>query len=249
MTAYLRLHPPVRSQYVSPRRAAPTGAVAIHTAEIMADVVGLDSAAEAVASYMTRRTDPGSYHTLVDSDSTINIVDLDDEAFHDGTGGNRWSTSISFAVKAAQWPTLPEWWVTKALERAADAAVEHSVWFHSKKGFHIPARRITAAQYRSGEAGFISHAEIDPGRRTDPGRDFPWNRFLTLYATKLNNLLSPESEEDDIMRQAIIKAYLDGGRPSGKISRDEVWAWECEAVAVGLDKVCAYITWTVSENG
>ena len=148
----------------------------------MTDVVLPDGGAEAVARYMLRRTNFGSYHDIVDSDSTVHLVGYDQESFHDGRGSNRWSTSLSFACKAHQWPTLPAAWVTGAIANGAGAARRQSGWVHSRVGFHVPARRITAAQYRSGIAGFVSHSQLDPRRRTDPGEQFPWDRFLAEYA-------------------------------------------------------------------
>lgn len=245
--AYLNAHPPARKQFISPRRAKPTGAVVVHTAEGMPDTIGPDDGAERVADWMTRRPDPGSYHTLIDSDGPLEIVELGDEAFHDGTGGNRWSTSISFATKAALWSTLPAQWVTDALGHAARAAVRHSFYVHSVRGFHIPARRITAAQYRSGIAGFVSHGQLDPGRRTDPGDDFPWDRFLALYADELAKAVTPPVTEDPdtMIEDRIIKAFLDGGRDPKLVGRDEVWGWRVEAIRTGrLDDVCAFIAWT-----
>lgn len=181
MPGFLQQHALARSQY-RPRRSEPTGGIAVHSAENITDLVLPDGGAEAVARYMLTRTTPGSYADVVDSDSGILLVDYDLAAFHDGTGSNDWSTSISFACKAHQWPTLTEWWISGAITNAAAAARRQSDWVYSKRGFHVPARRITAAQYRSGIAGFVSHAQLDPTRRTDPGEAFPWDRFLAAYA-------------------------------------------------------------------
>jgi N-acetyl-anhydromuramyl-L-alanine amidase AmpD len=35
----------------------------------------------------------------------------------------------------------------------------------------------------------VSHAKLDPGRRSDPGSNFPWERFKTLVLTTQNNPL------------------------------------------------------------
>jgi hypothetical protein len=102
--------------------------------------------------------------------------------FHEGTGGNRWSLGLSFACKAEQWPSLPESWVTGAITQGATEARAMADWVQETTGIVVPAERITKAQYNAGRPGFISHAELDPGRRSDPGTRFPWGRFLTSYA-------------------------------------------------------------------
>jgi hypothetical protein len=99
-TAYLIDHPPARSQYLSPRREDPSGVVAVHTAENAPDFVAFDGGAEAVASWISRRSDAGSYHEIADSDSAVYLVPYTAEAFHDGTGTNRHSLGLSCATRA-----------------------------------------------------------------------------------------------------------------------------------------------------
>ena len=189
MTAYLREHPNrTLPQYRSPRRARLTGAIVVHTAENTPDFVAFDGGAEAVASYISRRDSYGSYHDLVDSDSTVHLVDYDDEAFHDGTGGNRFSLGLSVATRADVWPLAPAAWRAGAVEQAAQAAARMARHVYAKRGIVVPAKRITAGQYRAGHAGFVSHGELDPGRRTDPGAEFPWSTFLTRYAELTRDL-------------------------------------------------------------
>jgi len=71
--------------------------------------------------------------------------------------------------------------VDSAIRNAAAAAWEMSKYVHSITGEYVPERRITSAEYRAGVPGFISHARVDPGRRTDPGRNFPWEMFFRYY--------------------------------------------------------------------
>ncbi len=197
MTVYLEANPnPNLRQYRNPRRAAPTGAIVIHTAENATDVNPPDTGAEAVARYISTRTNYGSYHSIVDSDTTVHVGEYGWEMFHEGTGGNRWSLGLSFACQASQWLRLPEAWVDSALTNGAIEAARMAAWVQATVGVTVPARRITAAQYRAGEAGFISHAELDPGRRSDPGTDFPWNRFLAEFADFTNQTpdLTPPQE-------------------------------------------------------
>lgn len=182
MTAYLRAHKPAIRQFRSPRRATVSGVIAVHTAENTPDFVAFDGGAEAVTSFIVGRTTHGSYHDLVDSDSAVHLVDWSDEAFHDGTGTNPHSLSISIATRADVWPWAPADWRAGAIEQAAKAAARQARWVKATTGIVVPARRITAAQARSRVPGFVTHAELDPGRRSDPGAGFPWEAFLTRFA-------------------------------------------------------------------
>jgi hypothetical protein len=178
--AYLRTHPPARSQFRSPRRATPTGLTVVHTAESVMDTVGPDTGAENVAAFIRRRSEPGSYHDLVDSDSAIQLVRYGDEAFQDGTGSNRYALSISFALKAADWPRLSPARRDAFLEQAAAAFHRQQAWLRAHDYPLTPLRRIGRAASELGHAGFITHAERDPDRRKDPGAGFPWLRFLQI---------------------------------------------------------------------
>lgn len=180
--AYLDDHPPARSQFLTTRRAVVTGAVVVHTAENTTDTTLPDGGAEAVARFISTRTDAaGSYHSVVDSDSIVDVGRYEWEMFHEGTGGNRWSLGLAFACRASQWSTLPDRWVTDAIRNGGLEAATMAAWVKSTVGVTVPARRISAAQYRAGQPGFISHAELDPGRRSDPGADFPWTMFLDRF--------------------------------------------------------------------
>lgn len=183
MTGYYLLdHTLTRSQYRTPRRAQPSGVVVLHSAENLPDVNPPDTGAEGVASFIAHRTDPGSYHRVCDSDSTVALVPYDYEAFHDATGTNPHSVGISGAFRAGQWPTPPQSWRDGCVNQMASAAADYARWLQTKRGILIPAQRITVAQARAGHAGFVTHAELDPGRRTDPGAGYPHDQFLAIYA-------------------------------------------------------------------
>jgi N-acetyl-anhydromuramyl-L-alanine amidase AmpD len=197
MAAYLVDHPPVRSQYRRPRRERPSGVVAENTP----DYVAFDGGAEAVARFIQSRTTPGSYHDLADSDSCIQLVPYEWEAFHDGTGTNSHSYGLSFATRADTWPMAPQAWRDGAIEQGAQAAARYARWVKSAHGVTVPATRITADEARNRRPGFVTHAQLDPGRRSDPGRDFPWGQFLARYATLTG---SPEPDTANRGRQLVI---------------------------------------------
>ena len=185
MSMYLEDHPPARSQFRNPRRADPTGAIVIHTAENATDLTLPDAGAENVARFISTRTTPGSYHSIVDSDSIEPVCKYEWEAFGEGTGGNRWSLHLAWACRAGQWPALPAEWVVPAINNGAIEAANMARWVRTTVGVTVPARRITATDYRNGLPGFVTHADLDPGRRTDPGEHFPWRAFLAGYAHQI----------------------------------------------------------------
>lgn len=220
--------------------------VAVHTAENTPDEVAFDGGAEAVARYEEIRTTPGSYHDLVDSDSCINLVRYADAAWHDGTGTNHHSYGLSVATRADVWPFAPPAWRAGAVEQAAQAAARYARWLHARNGTVIPAHRITAAQARARVPGFVTHAELDPGRRSDPGAGFPWDRFLARYAELVHDLLgnpapnNGETTMDDATRARFDKLEEQIGdlRAGQLISIDEgrkqygsIRGW---AAAIGL---------------
>lgn len=235
MTPYLFKHPPARTQF-KPRRAQPSGAVVVHTTENAADLVGLDSRAEQVARFIAGRTNAGSYHLLIDSDSWILLVPFTSEAFGDGTGGNPFAIHMSFACYAHEWDTLPERWIRGAMAQAREA-LAHADEYLRENGTRLTAKVLTDDEYRAHRPGFVAHGTIDPDRRTDPGQDFPWSRLL-------DQLETPED-----MYQRIVAAYLDGGRPP---SPAEVHDWIViitrNTEQLALDKWLDYITYAVNQE-
>jgi N-acetyl-anhydromuramyl-L-alanine amidase AmpD len=184
---YLLDHPPARRQFRTSRRAEPTGCNVIHTAENATDITGADGGAEAVARFIAGRTDAaGSYHRVGDRDSHVPLVPFSSEAFHDGTGSNSWSVGLALAMRAADWPRLSADDRDAYLATLVRMAVESYEWHRTHYGIIIPAVHLTVAESDAGKPGFIGHGERDPGRRSDPGRGFPWGLFLTRYARATN---------------------------------------------------------------
>jgi hypothetical protein len=181
--AYLDDHPPARSQFRCPRRAEPSGVIVVHTAESAPDFKPPDTGAEAVAAFIADRSDkPGSYHDVCDSDSIVHLVRYGCEAFHVGTYNTNWHAyGVSAAARADDWQHYPSSWVAGVTTQMANACRQYAAWLHARRGIWVPPRRITVSQCRAGVPGFISHGELDPTRRHDPGITFPWAQFLRYY--------------------------------------------------------------------
>lgn len=192
MGVYLEDHPPESAQYRAERRAEVSGGIVVHDTESPADLVGPDGGAEAVASFISTRSDPGSYHTLFDSDSILRLGRYEWEMFGEGTGGNRWAIHIAAAYRKAQWPNLPPDFRHRTLVNAARAAADAARWVRATTGIVVPAIKISPADYRARRPGFLGHGDIDPDRRTDPGwSKNDWLTFLQLYGIEMDRRRAP----------------------------------------------------------
>lgn len=183
MAVYLKDHPPARTQFYT-SRSKPVTAIGLHTAENTTDLVLPDSGAEGVARFISQRSTAGSYASIVDSDSVVRVGEYSWTMFHIA-GFNSQSLGLSWACRAAQWPTLPPDWVTAAIVNGAREAARMSAWVLETYGYPIPARLLTGQQAKAGVHGFVTHQAVEdltkPGRRTDPGRHFPFNSFFVNY--------------------------------------------------------------------
>jgi hypothetical protein len=158
-------------------RAKPVRLIVIHTAENLPDFDGSDSGAEAVAAYGASTT-RASWHSTVDSDSTIRMLPDGFTAWH-VRGYTSESLGIELATQAAKWPTAPAAWTTRILNRAADVVAQ---WCLTHD---LPPVLLDAADVAAGKKGITGHHVLDPTRRTDPGPEFPWTRFINLVTERL----------------------------------------------------------------
>lgn len=180
--------------------------VTLHTTESLADVIGEDMGAENIANYFATTTTPSSYHTVVDSDTTVRLLPagLDGTTPHTAFHCYQRNTAnlgVAIAMRAATWGSLPPAWETAALERAAtETALLCVRW-------SLPVVRIGQAEFDAGGRGISGHGLLQPEDRTDPGAQFPWARFLALVQAKVdgygNQLLPGGTTGDDDMARLI----------------------------------------------
>jgi hypothetical protein len=217
---YMLDHPNVVQQYGEKRRGGeePSGTIVVHTAENVADLIGADLGAESVARYCTIRSDYGSYHRLVDADSIIPMAPLGYEAWH-CTKTNPHSIGISMAVRAGDWKKYGAAYKTAVLRNAAKAAADAVRALERYWGVVVPIKHITGAEARAKRPGFVGHGETDPARRTDPGSDFDWPRFLQMVREELAADTAVDAEPRTFHTEWAIRPTQVREAPGGAVVR------------------------------
>src|SRR5690606_26481428 len=151
--------------------------IVIHTPETIEDFTPPYDEAERVAKYGAQTT-LASWHDTIDADSIIPMLPPTYTAWQ-VRGFNRCAIGMEIGAKATSWKRAPAAWVTGVVGSAAYRAAQHAA------SFEIPARLLFTPGKRYSSAinptgvGFVSHHALDPSRRTDPGFDFPWDKFIT----------------------------------------------------------------------
>ena len=166
------------------QRTKVSGAIGVHTAENNTCFNGPDGGAESVAAFIGSRSDYGSYHVLADADSIIHLVHPSWAAWADTTN-NVHGMSVSGAVQAGRWLEMSEGNRRQTVINMAHGAAQmvQEAVAYGLLAVPTPARRITPQEAIAGtRAGFYGHGETNPGTRTDPGKAFDWDLFLTTYA-------------------------------------------------------------------
>lgn len=169
-----------------PGRSQKIRLIGVHTCENVFDMIGEDTGAEGVARFQSQTDRPSSYQRIVDRDSTV--VCLPDEATAFGIGKlNSPTLHIAFALRAADWSDPRKAKAARPmLERGADVCAE---WCRE---FGIPLTWLAKDAAFGRSRGFIRHGTADPGRRSDPGPDFPARLFFELIATRLDGKPTPK---------------------------------------------------------
>jgi hypothetical protein len=117
---------------------------------------------------------------------------------------------------AAEWATLrpTEGRGKRMLEQCARAVVEAMGWLRTKHGIDVPVVHLTGAQALGGHPGIAKHADIDPKRRSDPGRSFPLDRLFDEIHKQRNNPVPPKEAHTVAERDFIAeiqRVYADAG--------------------------------------
>lgn len=143
--------------------------IVIHTAENLPDCEPPDLGAEAIAKYLAGTSRDASCHECVDTDSFLPMLPDNYTAWH-ARGANADGWGLEICTQAAKWDDLPQSYRDVLYRMAANRSRRAAL------ALDVPMVKTTFG----GPAGFIGHFEVDPSRRSDPGRHFDWSYFMGL---------------------------------------------------------------------
>jgi len=139
-------------------------------------------------------TNVAAYHWVCDADSVIPLAPENVIANH-AAGANRFSIGVCLTGRAGQ--TAEEWadeMSAPTVESAARLTGERA------QALGIPLRRLSSDELKAGESGICGHINVHEAfhktDHTDPGPQFPWDRFLALAQDQTNTTPSTEVDPD-----------------------------------------------------
>jgi hypothetical protein len=192
---YLLLDDPnPNGDHFYPTRNRKLLAIVMHITAGLEDLDGVDDhSAENTAQYCRTTSTEVSWHSGSDTDTWVTLLPATYTAWH-ASAYNSPTYGHEISKKHTDWRTMSDRWVASTLFVAAAGLKSVA------QAYGIPLRKATRAELdreiAKGAAGtpvgFISHSEVQPADRTDPGwvngvDTFPWARFFALM-----------TEEDDM---------------------------------------------------
>jgi peptidoglycan hydrolase-like protein with peptidoglycan-binding domain len=159
MSYYLIDNPPASKQFWPSRNNGLSGGVVIHTTE----GAGGDTAAENTAGFISRRSDPGSYHMVVDTDSSVAMMPDDYVAFGVAASGFN-STCWMIAIAARSSDLNPDDPRTQA---EVDRMGAEIVAFWQRNGFDVAEASRFIGEDVKNRPGLAHHGDVQPADRSD----------------------------------------------------------------------------------
>jgi peptidoglycan hydrolase-like protein with peptidoglycan-binding domain len=159
MGYYLLDNPPASRQFWPSRNGGLSGGVVIHTTEGS----GGDTAAENTAGFISRRSDPGSYHCIVDTDSTVMMMPDDYVAFGVAASGyNSRCWMIAIAARSSDLNSdSPE---TKT---EIDNMAREIVAFWQRNEINVAEASQFIGEGVKDRPGIAHHGDVQPADRSD----------------------------------------------------------------------------------
>jgi hypothetical protein len=190
MSFYLLDNPPASPQFYPTRTSTPTFAVGVHTSE---GPTGSGSARN-LAAFIARRTDPGSYHVIVDADDTISMVPPDYTTFSVAASGyNSRTWHICLAGRSSELD--PDDTNTQAMIVRAGAAIR-DLW--NSQGIALSAAKWIGTDALS-RPGLFCHGDVQPWDRSDAWTRHPdRSRLDQMLSDAISPPIPPTPEDDDV---------------------------------------------------
>ena len=159
MGYYLLDNPPASPQFYPSRNNGLSGGVVIHTTE----GAGGDTAAENTAGFISRRSDPGSYHMIVDTDSSVAMMPDDYVAFGVAAPGfNSKCWMIAIAARSADLnPDDPR------TQAEIDRMGAEIAAFWQRNGINIAEASQFIGEGVKDRPGLAHHGDVQPADRSD----------------------------------------------------------------------------------
>ena len=159
MGYYLLDNPPASPQFYTTRNRELSGGVVIHTTEGS----GGDTAAENTARFISRRSDPGSYHMIVDTDSSVAMMPDFYTAYGVASPGFN-SACWMIAIAARSSDLNPDDPRTQA---EVDRMGAEIVAFWQRNGFDVAAASQFIGEDVKNRPGIAHHGDVQPADRSD----------------------------------------------------------------------------------
>ena len=194
MSYYLLDNPPASQQFYPTRNGRLSGGVVLHTTESPADRTPPDNGASNVAGFISRRSDPGSYHVIVDSQNIVPLLPASYTAFHVAAPGYN-STTYGVSIAARTTDLSPDDpWTQAAVMNAARAMV--SFWLSNGFDPLAAARWIAPTDTRT-MPGVTTHGDAQPADRSDAWTRHPQRPALdALLISCIRNIVDPTPEDE-----------------------------------------------------
>ena len=202
MGYYLLDNPPASPQFYTSRNSTPTWAIGVHTSE---GSTGPGSARN-LAAFIARRSDPGSYACIVDSEETVVLVPPSFTTFSVAASNyNSRTWHICLAGRSAE--LSPDDANTQAMIARSGEAIR-ALWAF----LNIP---LSSAEWIGTDAlnrpGLFCHGDVQPWDRSDAWSTHPDRARLDQLLVDAINVTppTPSPEEDDV-KDALIRDPRDG---------------------------------------
>jgi hypothetical protein len=179
-------------------------AIVVHITAGLEDLDATDdNSAEATAQYAATTDRKVSWHSGSDADTAFDLLP-DSYTAWQCQGYNSTTYGHEINKRHTDWRDMPEPWCTRTLALAARHLAQKAAVLG------VPLRHASKAELDRAIAGggdpvgFVSHWQLDPDRRSDPGlvRDvdtFPWDEFFAL----MDPTTPIVPQEDDMPVQVI----------------------------------------------